>query len=264
MRSQGWARTEHARRYLAQLCQHFAEHTFAHHPDDDSVAHRDDRSAAHRNDGLTNRDDGTATGWDDGRSGDQGFLDFGWGTCRLAATPDGLLLDVVAADEPGLARIEYLLSDHIERFGSAESLSPQWRRVDHVDHAATPSGRSAPSNVSKPSGPANLPGPSAPSGPVGLPAPGGYDHRTSRAIVQAAPLAVHDQGWHDQAEEYAPQRGTRHADAAGVRVRDTPDPGQPHPRGLGEQPDEEAVHGDQHDDRGPAVAYRIGEDVREE
>lgn len=86
--------TSHASRYLAQICQHFAEQVTAE--------------------------------WDDRR----GFADFGWGRCVLTATPEALLLSAQAPDEPGLARVEYVLGDHTERFGAPESLSVIWFRVD--------------------------------------------------------------------------------------------------------------------------------------
>lgn len=203
VRSQGWARTEHASRYLVQVCRHFAEHVVA--------------------------------DWGDG----WGLIDFGWGVCRLGVAPETLLLHAQAADEPGLARVEYVVGEHLERFGLAESLRVRWQRADHTDPPSGPGGRVAPAR-------------------------GEHDHRAGGAVVQATLPLVHDQSRHDQAKEYAPQRGPRHPDAPAVGVRDTPDPGQPHPWGLGEQPDEEAVHGYQHHDRGPAVPYRVGENVREE
>lgn len=93
-RSQGRAETEHASRYLAEICGHFADHV---------PAEWDERS---------------------------GFADFGWGSCTLVATPGALLFHAQAPDEPGLARVEFVLDDHTERFGSPESLTVVWLPTD--------------------------------------------------------------------------------------------------------------------------------------
>lgn len=84
--------TGRAGRYLAQLCAHFAYKVEARH--------------------------------EDGR----GFADFGWGTCILVATPDALLLHAQSPDPDGLARVEYVVADHAERFGARDGLTVAWER----------------------------------------------------------------------------------------------------------------------------------------
>lgn len=92
IRSGAQVPTERAGRYLAQLCSHFAHKVQA--------------------------------DWDDRR----GFADFGWGTCTLIATPEALLLHAEADDEAGLGRVQHVVSDHAERFGSRDGLAVVWQR----------------------------------------------------------------------------------------------------------------------------------------
>ena len=61
------------------------------------------------------------------------------------------------------------------------------------------------------------------------------------AVVQAAPVLVHDQGGHDQGEQQAAQQRPGDADPAAVGPADAADPGDVHAGGLGEEAEEEAV-----------------------
>ena len=61
----------------------------------------------------------------------EGFVDFApvvSGTCRLDAREEGvLILEASGADEAALARIQRVLSDHVERFGRCDGLTAEWR-----------------------------------------------------------------------------------------------------------------------------------------
>lgn len=85
--------TEHASRYLQQLCKHwshkFPETTF---------------DASH------------------------GVVPFGAAACTFDATPDNLLLRIEAA--PGdIARMEEVVAKHLERFAFRETLDIRWSRA---------------------------------------------------------------------------------------------------------------------------------------
>jgi hypothetical protein len=85
--------TDRADRYLVQLCKHFAHKVPAE--------------------------------WSDHK----GFADFGWGTCTLVATEDGLALRAAAPDAAGLDRVKHVVADHTERFGSRDNLTVVWQPV---------------------------------------------------------------------------------------------------------------------------------------
>jgi hypothetical protein len=55
-----------------------------------------------------------------------GMASFGWGRCILQATPEMLMLRVEAAGEDGVRRIEALITERLETFGSAERLKVTW------------------------------------------------------------------------------------------------------------------------------------------
>lgn len=84
--------TEHASRYLQQLCKHwshrFAETTF---------------DAAH------------------------GVVPFGEATCTFDASSDALRLHLEAAPEQ-IARMEEVVAKHLERFAFRETLDIRWTR----------------------------------------------------------------------------------------------------------------------------------------
>ncbi|MDG4763584.1 DUF2218 domain-containing protein [Solwaraspora sp. WMMD406] len=102
-RSEAHVQTSHARRYLTQLCEHFALAVPARWTTDD------------------------------------GFVDFGSGNCRLTAGDDKLLLHADGVDTIHLAQVEYLVGEHLERFGARESLAVDWRRADRGTSADDPS-----------------------------------------------------------------------------------------------------------------------------
>jgi hypothetical protein len=85
--------TDHASRYLQQLCKHFAHKlpvTF--HPT-------------------------------------QGRIEFSIGTCELNATPGLLTMQGEAADETDLAQLEKVLASHLERFAFREEMKVGWARA---------------------------------------------------------------------------------------------------------------------------------------
>ncbi len=84
--------TEHASRYLQQLCKHWS-HKFAVTFD-----------PAH------------------------GVVPFGEATCTFDATPEALLMRLEAA--PGeIARMEEVVTKHLERFAFREALDIRWARA---------------------------------------------------------------------------------------------------------------------------------------
>ena len=54
---------------------------------------------------------------------------FGWGSCTLQAHPQALLVRVEAADEEGLRRVEGLIAERLQTFGSREGLTVTWREA---------------------------------------------------------------------------------------------------------------------------------------
>lgn len=84
--------TERPSRYLKQLCKHFdhkAESTF-----DDA----------------------------------QGRTVFEFGVCDFRAQEGELLLDLSATDTEKLDQLEFVVGDHLQRFGQKEELSVEWTR----------------------------------------------------------------------------------------------------------------------------------------
>lgn len=53
---------------------------------------------------------------------------FGFGVCEMTAEPDTLHFHASADDEEQLARVEYVVSDHLERFAKRDGLTVQWKR----------------------------------------------------------------------------------------------------------------------------------------
>jgi len=54
-------------------------------------------------------------------------IDFTFGSCRMLATPDRLLIDCQA--EPGEAekRLRFVIADHLQRFSGEEALQVDWQ-----------------------------------------------------------------------------------------------------------------------------------------
>ncbi len=90
--------TDDARRYLAQLCGHFA-HKAERRPSLARVEYDGD---------------------------EHGCADFGWGTCDMRAEPQYLLLRAEAPDAEGLGRVQQLVGSHLERFGGDDGLVARW------------------------------------------------------------------------------------------------------------------------------------------
>ena len=84
--------TPAAKRYLSQLCKHFA--------------HRIPASA----------------------TDDAGRIEFPAGLCLLQAAADRLTLRVEAEDEAGLSQVEETVVRHLERFAFRETLEIRWTR----------------------------------------------------------------------------------------------------------------------------------------
>ena len=91
--SQARVATDRASRYLKQLCSHF--------------------------------DAKASWVWDH----QMGRTVFAFGTCYITVEPDALVLRVDADDEELLARTEYVVGDHLTRFGTRDQLSVAWRRI---------------------------------------------------------------------------------------------------------------------------------------
>lgn len=90
--------TEHAARYLAELCGQF------------------DERAKHKPE-LGVRVEWTET---------DGSIDFGWGRCEMRADADALAFRAEATDEDGLRQIQELVRRHLEGHGEAGGLMLAW------------------------------------------------------------------------------------------------------------------------------------------
>jgi uncharacterized protein len=99
--------TEHASRYLVELCRRLGEK------------------------GGANPDHGVRVRWTD----TQGTLDFGWARCRLSVLPGALEVRAEADDGEALAQIRELVSRHLEQH--AGNITITWRE-DGVPIARTP------------------------------------------------------------------------------------------------------------------------------
>ncbi|ABD09090.1 conserved hypothetical protein [Rhodopseudomonas palustris HaA2] len=89
--SRGTVNTAHASRYLQQLCKHWS-HKFE--TEFDSV---------------------------------RGRIALPLGETRLTAEPESLVIDLTAADATGLATLQKVVVDHIERFAFRETLHFDWK-----------------------------------------------------------------------------------------------------------------------------------------
>jgi hypothetical protein len=99
--------TESATRYLAQICRHFS-----------NLRRHESRYEA-----QAPPDMHVHVEWSDTR----GTITFAWGRCILEATPNALTLSVEAADEDNLQRVQDLVGEHLERFGSRDQLKVNWQ-----------------------------------------------------------------------------------------------------------------------------------------
>ncbi len=92
--------TEHASRYLAELCEHLNDKAQAH---PDLQVHVE---------------------WSD----THGTADFGWGRCTMTATASLLSLRAQAADQDGLYQVEEFVTRHLERHRTADAVEVDWRQ----------------------------------------------------------------------------------------------------------------------------------------
>ncbi|PJF29924.1 MAG: DUF2218 domain-containing protein [Phototrophicales bacterium] len=95
--AQAVVRTSKASRYLKALCNHF------------------DRKV-------------TAT-YDDNR----GWVQFGFGECRMDADDTQLVFGIRAEDDEHFARVMYVVKDHLERFSGDEGLQVDWVEYPFLD-----------------------------------------------------------------------------------------------------------------------------------
>jgi hypothetical protein len=57
-------------------------------------------------------------------------LVFAYGSGVLRPEPERLVMDAAADDEESLARVEDVLTRHLERFGARRSLAVSWQRLE--------------------------------------------------------------------------------------------------------------------------------------
>ena len=104
--------TDHASRYLAQLCRHAQQvHRVRHWP----RAHGGDDRQPPKVERVE---------WSDTR----GTVDFGWGQCTMEASAGTLTLRAEAADPENLQRVQDIVARDIERFGKRDHLTVTWNR----------------------------------------------------------------------------------------------------------------------------------------
>ena len=95
LESAAYLETAEGRKYLVQLCKHFAHKI--------TVSYTEPH----------------------------GDCQFACGTARLDADEGGLRMAVTAADEEGLAQTQSIVESHLARFAFREELGPlDWRRQD--------------------------------------------------------------------------------------------------------------------------------------
>lgn len=90
--------TEHAGRYVADLCDQFSE-----------------RALAKPELGVRVERTGTAA-----------TVDLGWGRCTLRSDAGKLVLQAAAEDHAGLQQVQELVRRHVEKHGEAEGLAVVW------------------------------------------------------------------------------------------------------------------------------------------
>jgi len=93
MEATATVKTTNAHRYLGQFCKHFAHKL------------------------PVDLDPGNASG----------KVDFGAGTCRLAADDEALTLDVIAPAAEEVTRLQDVVTRHLARFAFREDLALTWQ-----------------------------------------------------------------------------------------------------------------------------------------
>lgn len=76
---------------------------------------------------LCNHFDRKATG---SYQGNRGHVTFEFGTCELEARAGALHLRIAANSPDDFARVTYVVTDHVERFGANENLRVVWQHED--------------------------------------------------------------------------------------------------------------------------------------
>jgi hypothetical protein len=94
--------TEHASRYVAELCEQFSE-----------------RARAKPELGVRVE-----------RTESKGTVDFGWGRCTMRADTNVLAVRAEADDQAGLQQVQELVRRHLEKHGEAEGLTVHWPQED--------------------------------------------------------------------------------------------------------------------------------------
>ncbi len=92
MQSRADIATAAGQRYLVQICKHFSHKLPA--------------------------------SWDE----EGGRIAFTFGTCTLKASPEALSVEVDAANQPDLERMEHVVLSHLQRFAFREELTAAWTR----------------------------------------------------------------------------------------------------------------------------------------
>ena len=88
--------------YLKQLCEHFADATQRHSPQEFEVTF-------------------------DEREGVIAFAPVVSGTCRLDARREGVLVvEAAGIDHPALQRVQRIVTKHLQRFGGHDGLRVEW------------------------------------------------------------------------------------------------------------------------------------------
>lgn len=94
--------TERPALYLKQLCEHFADPTQRHSPQEFEVTFDDQ----------------------------EGLIDFApvvSGSCRLDARREGLLVvEASGSDQAALQRVQRIVTGHLQRFGGRDGLRLEW------------------------------------------------------------------------------------------------------------------------------------------
>ena len=119
--------TAESGRYLVRLCTHAASmgRTQGH------------RVRGHRNEALSRGEVEVQAEWSD----THGTITFSpWGRCDIAATTTALVLQVEAADEEYVRRIQDIVTRDLDRFSGREKLAVDWRRTDAAPNVARSEG----------------------------------------------------------------------------------------------------------------------------
>jgi hypothetical protein len=104
--------TEHASRYLVQLCRHAQQaHRLRHLPRSHNGGGQQPPKVQH-------------VEW----SQTHGIISFGWGQCTMQTSPGTLILRAEAADEENLRRVQEIVAADIARFGKRDHLTVTWQR----------------------------------------------------------------------------------------------------------------------------------------